>query len=306
MSLLSLAVLPALLSFIIKIAILYCERKSLKRNNFTTLLYICALQSICEVVGSLSYLNGADVELLFRLYYILIAWWLTYTLIYIADVIKLGNKVKYFSAFAAGMLSIALLFSDLIISGYFDIQYSITAVKEQYYWVYQVFVLGIILSSVAVLLKNLIWPKNTKLQTQSYYLLVALIIPFVAIVGVGSLMLVGYQINMLMILPVATLLFVFFVVKCEKYHGLVDIRRLLPWSKENKFASKVNLIASRCSLGEISLKDANNEFQKLLLEYQNDKGKSKSQAAKNLGISRSTLYLKLDTLKVEWTKNLKK
>ena len=104
MSLLSLLVLPALLSFILKAVILYCERKSLKRNNFTTLLYICALQSICEVVTFYSYLNGSDVELLFRLYYILIVWWLAYTLIYIADVIKLSNKVKYFSAFAAGML----------------------------------------------------------------------------------------------------------------------------------------------------------------------------------------------------------
>jgi len=298
MNLLSLVILPALLSFMLKAVILFCERKSLKRNNFTTLLYICTLQSLCEVITFFSYMNGSDVELLFRLYYILIVWWLAYALIYIVDVLTLSNRVKYFVAFIASGLSIVLLFSDLIISDYYSIQYSITAVKEQYYWMYQVFVLGIILSSIAILLRSLFWPKNIKLQTQSYYLFIALIIPFVTIIGVTLLMQAGYQINMLMILPVATLLFVVFVVKCEKHHELVDIRRLLPWSKENKFASQMNLIASRCSLGEISLKEANNEFQRLLLEYQKDKGKNKNQAAKSLGISRSTLYAKLDTLNI--------
>jgi hypothetical protein len=200
----------------------------------------------------------------------------------------------------AASFTVILFVTDLIISGYYSIGYSITAHREQYYFAYQAYVIGLIIVSLILLIKTYLSSNDKTLKAQCFYLSLGFLAPFLTIFTVTILMQLGYKINMLMLLPISTAIFVIFVVKCENEHKLIDMKRLLPWSKENKFSAQVNLIANRFAESELDLKAANKEFERLLLLHCKNKGYSKRRSAKLLGIGTSTLYYKLEKFEIDW------
>jgi hypothetical protein len=254
---LDLVVVPALLGFLIKICLLIAGRNSLKKNNFSALLLICTIHSICECATLISLSNGSDVELLFRAYYVLIIWWFGFSLIYASEIANISDKLRTSVLAITSVLTVLLLFTDLVISGYHSNGYSITANREQYYGFAPLFVLLTMIVSVALLTRVSFSQKyELKNKIQASYLLMAFAAPFVVIFAVIVAIQLGFKMNAMMAFPVATTLFFIFIVRSENNHRLVDIRRFLPWSKENKFANEVINIANQYSRNDVSNKDA--------------------------------------------------
>ncbi len=293
---------PALISFSIKWFFLLASRDSLKSGNFTTLLAVCALHSLCEVFTFGSFLLGADAELLFRFYYVALTWWVTYSFIYASEASRTFSSIIHNIAISISIIiTLLFVFSDIIISGYYYNGYSLTAHKEQGYWIFQIHALVFIFTSLGILAKEAFFTKTTpESKTQSFFVFWALLTPFLSLAALIITMQMGYKVNALMIIPVTTAIFFLLIIKSEPEHDLTDFKRFIPFSPENRFARKMNRLAIDSFKEKTGIKDSTSEFQKLLLEYQKNKGCNKHQAAKNLGISQSTFYSKLSALEVEW------
>ena len=292
-----LIILPALVSLLIKSSLVFISRYSIKQNYFTALLFICFFQSLCEVVTFFLYFSGHEVGFLFRLYYVVLIFWITFSLLYILEFKKINAAYGYAALAIATVLSGVIFSTDFIVSGYYWIGYSITAVREQFYWSYQIFVFASIILTIGLLIHSV---KKSTLQnkTQSKYLLAAYSIPYSVILTVSVLMALGFKINMLMILPISTAISLAFIVLSEENHQLVDLRRLLFWSPESKSSRKLNIIFRQLDKGEISLFDAEKAFQRVCIEHQKRKTRSNSARAKALGIARSTLHDKAERLDI--------
>ena len=293
-------VIPAVISLLIKAALVIYNKSSLSKNYFTAILVVCLLHSCCEVAAFYSFFQGKDIDLLFRTYYVLTIWWLTFSFIhskYVAGI----KKFNYVFLLFATILSGLLLFTDILLSGYIEKGYSITAIKEEYYSLLLIFLLLNIFGAIFVLSWKLFFKQNSiQKETQCFYLLISFITPFTVAIAIIVSVYFNWGLSAIGILPIANLLFFLFIIKSENFHHITDIKRYLPWSIENKLSKTGNEIIIKCARGEISLKEATEEFQRILIEYQKKKGYSKLASAKKLGLSKSTLYSKLDKLKIEW------
>ena len=295
--------IPAIAGLLIKFFFLYSSMDSLKKNMFTVMLAISALHSLSELIVVSTFFLDRDANLLMRLYYVMSVWWLGFALMYVFELINSKNIFNYIVITLATVTSALFLFTNLVISGYESNGYVPTAKKESFYWIFQVFALGTISSSIIILCKKAFF-SNTEVdiqkQLQSFYLLIGFLSPFIAVLAVIFLMQIGVNINAVAVIPIATTLFVIFMIKSEQDHRLIDLRRFIPWSRENRASKKANLIFSKLALKEITLKEAENEFQKLAIQYQKDLTNNNiSAAARNLGVSRSSLYAKIDKLSMK-------
>ncbi len=293
--------IPAVVAFVIKCFFLYSSMDSLKKNMFTVMLSISALHSLNELVGVGAFFLGNDVQLLMRLYYVMSVWWLGFALMYVFEVLSSKAIFNHITIVLVAVISSLFLFTDLVISGFESNGLVPTAVKADFYWIFQAFALGTIAASILLLSKQIFFSKvSIDKQLKCFYLLIGFLSPFITVICVIVMMQLGINISAVAIVPIATTLFVVFMVKSEQQHGLIDLRRFIPWSRENKASKKVNLIFTRLTLKEITLKEAENEFQKLAIEYQKELTNNNiSVAAKNLGISRSGLYSKIEKLSMK-------
>lgn len=293
-------VIPAIFSLFIKSLLVVYNKDSLSKNYFTAVLFICVLHSCCEVAAFYGYSKGYNIELLFRTYYVLSIFWLTFAFIHSKTV----AGIKKFSLpviFIATCLSLLVLGSDTIISGYTEKGYSITAVKQEYYPLMATFLVFNLLGSILILSWQLFLKRSSiEKETQCFYLFIGFLTPFSVTIFVILSVYLGWNFSAIGVLPISNLLFFLFIVKSENYHHITDVKRFLPWSFESKASKQCNTILTKCIREEIGLKQANDEFQRLVIEYQKNKGYSKLASAKKLRLSKSTLYSKLQKLEINW------
>lgn len=288
--------IPAVLGLLIKAYLLFVSRRSLHKTNFLMILCVCTLHSLCEIVTYSTFLLGKDATVLFRIYYILSVWWICYAFVYTCDVAKMKKIWTYTPIFLCCIISLLFGFTDIIISGYKSIGYSITAVKSSHYWIFQVFALSLITLSLVSLVKVIILNDDVIQKVQSIYLLLGFMAPFVTIICVIVFMQLGYKINAIAIVPIATTSFFIFLIYSEKSHGLIDIRCFLPWSPQGMYRREVRRIANLFTLQQINMAEAKRQQEKATTEYlmKAYKHKSINRIANELGVSRSTLYAILD------------
>ena len=298
--------IPAVIGFFIKLYLVLKSKDSLKINNFTSLICVCTMHSLCEIVTFSSYLAGGDAELLFRAYYVLSCWWLCFALIYTLEVSKLSRVYKYIALFVCSAISALLIITDSVISGYISDGYTITADKGNMYYLFQVFALGCIFISSGILIKNVFFKtEDVFIQIKSFYLLAAFSCVFVTVVSIILLMSLGIQFNGLASIPIATTLFAIFVVLTESRHELVDLYRFMPWSIQSQASRQVKRITYLLLAGEITISEAEERFTKLLIETQIKQNKLNcgdakiTKIAKILGVGRSTLYAKIERLNID-------
>lgn len=291
-------ILPAIFSLFIKLYLLYISRYSIKSRTlsaFTGLLAACALHSLCEAVGFSLWLIGKEIESLYRLYYVLSVWCLYFTLSYTIEVIKGKNWINYVYIAYTSVLTVLLLSTDKIISGYVTNGYILNANKSELYWLFNLFAFSLIGISISLLVKTIFNPNTLKQEkTQASYLLLGLLSPFLAVVTVITLIALGVSISSMAVIPIATTALFLFTVMSENKHFITDLKRSLPWSQESKAAAEYNLIQSKLIKGDISMKQATDEFQKTIIKYQKfSTDRNISEMARILQMSRSNLYQKM-------------
>ncbi len=287
--------LPAAISFFIKIAILWFARETVSFGRPTILLgliLICAMHNVCEFLTYSNFLAGKSPDLLFRSYYVLLCGMLAYMLAYAAEVSNLKPKWLYPLLVAiCTIVGSAILFTDLVVAGYTTIGYSITAIRAEHYWLFQLTALPLLISTAAVLIAGYIKSDEHIIQIRCLYTLLGLAPLIICIISVIVLMAMGFKINAMMIIPISSTLFILITLKTEAQHRLTDVRRMIPYSIERTTSNEIQNVISNYAMENKSHKEAIADIEKLLVVYKNTKtGNNVSKTAESMGLPRSTVY----------------
>ena len=290
----SLYMFPAIVGLILKVYILLIARKhTQKSDTFFGLILMFSAQNLCEIFLFLHFYSFTNADYIMRAYYCSTFWVIAYMSCYALEVSKV-NIAEYFkkSVFAFTVIVSGLIFfSDLIVAGYKPIEYAVTALKGANYWVFQFSVILAISFTALILVIGYIKSKSHTVQIQCAYTLSALLPLLVAGLLIVSLMAMGFKVNAMTLLPIASTLFLLITLISETKHNVTDIRRFIPGSIENKIHNEVLSIFPKFSAEEINYKEALTELEKLLVSYKYQKtGGNVSETAKSMDMPRPTLY----------------
>ena len=294
--------IPAVLGILIKLSILYFASTSQRSKPFILFITLLSVHNLSELLLFYYQFSGSDALFAMRMYYACIAGVAAGMCVYAVDITKTKNKnliqLIIFSLFS--VFSLLVMFTPWIIIGSQPISYAITAIKGNYYYLFQLMAICSIVFTLFILVRTFLSTKETQTKIKSAYLLASLIPGVLISIGVIMLMNAGYQINAMSIFPIGTTLVVLITLKGESKHQMTDIRRFLPFSKERKISNQLMDIISDYSINQQPHKKTINEIEKVLIQYAYEKsGRCKSSTAKRIHVSRSTLYTMFDRLKIK-------
>lgn len=275
---------------------LYFAGASKKSNAFISFFALLTIHNASELLLFFHYFTGSDAFFSMQIYYACSFGVLAGLLIYAIDISgfrffpKVTNQIIVFIFLSLSFLTI---FTPLIISGYQDIAYAVTAKKGEYYFIFRIVSLSTFLFVLCILLAGCLF---RPLQNKAKCAYTILSLCPVLLIGtvVIFLMKSGVQVNAMSVLPIGTTLIVLITLFGEKRHKTTDVRQWLPWSKEFKLAREMLNLIQGYSQRDLSLKQVCDMFQKMLIVY--DLEKSKGDAIKvveSTGASKSTLYSKM-------------
>lgn len=296
--------LPALISLVFKLFILVLVLRGGKISGlFLSLILIFACHNAIELIGYIQFSNNQAIELMFRSYYVISTFLITFILLHGLAISERNSNLTTFVLIAITMsVSVLMLFTDSIIAGHYSIGYSVTAIQGPFYLAFVLYLVAKLLANVVTLLQGYLRAKSTLGSIRCAYSLVALAPVMIVVVTAIILKMTNSGINAAGIFPIATTLFLLLIVKGESQHKLMDIRRFLPFSAERKAATDVIQImdeyTSRNNSGADSFKALRNSIEKKIIFYTLHRcDYNVSKAAEMMGFeSRSTLYSMMNRL----------
>ena len=299
----NLLLLPALISLLLKLFILWTATKGGRVSIiFLSLIAIFALHNAVELFA-LSYMlfyQSSHIEQILRPFYIITVFAIMYITLHALTVSEIINKTMTVCLITiATITSSLILLSDLVIAGHYSIGYSISAVKGDYYWLFAATAILGISTSVSVLAYGYRNAATQIKSTRCLYSIYALIPIF--LVGLTTVMckLLNIPFNATAIMPIASTLFLFIVIKTESKHKLSEIKRLLPMSLERKTADNfLNMLDEyvQNSNKEDVYKNLQSSIEREIICYSLEKSNNNiTHTANMMGLkNRSTLYSMLN------------
>ena len=221
--------------------------------------------------------------------------------LYVSEITKLNfTKSKALLAFSGLIVITTIAFSDLIVSGSSTLNYSITASQGKLYVVWQLFCLMTGIATSLALWIGLKSAKDHQLEIRCVYTAFALAPLVLLSLLILVLMGLGFQVNAVVAMPVATTLFLVIMLTSEYQHRLTDVRRFLPWSNERRTSQKIMDIFSNYSRDDLEYRQAVSEIERLLVLHKYDKNEGNaSETAGKMGMPRSSLYSIFNRLDIE-------
>jgi len=291
-------IFPALIAFIFKAYILIVSRKSdHKVAFFIPMLIVFALHNLCELSAYIQFFDGSLSLSLFKTYYSITFVMFGFMAIYALKVSQLfkSNMVINVIYVLCVIFSFFAFTTDSIVVGIQSIGYSSMAVKGDFYWVFQLYILVMLLF---VPISLFIRYKQSELSETKIACSVAFF-AFLPILTVSllvlALMFAGVNLNASGLMPIATTLFLFILVKYEANEGITDIRRWIPYSRQKRLTNELMSLSSLYSTDKIGYKEMLVEFEKLSIEYKyHESGGNISEAARRMKLKRTTLYSMID------------
>jgi len=206
----SLLVLPAALALFVKLWVLFVYREAAKPFPlFKLLVMVFALHNLCEVLVFWEFFRDMGGEYLLKVYHVI-------SLVALLFICRALMELYQSRSTAVGyrllgcwvsMVSLALLCTDLLISGSNSLAYVITAERATYYLLFQLTALLLVAAIIFQVVMAYRESSEHHVQIKSAYMGLALLPLVLAVVVVILLMNIGLPINATTILPVATTLF---------------------------------------------------------------------------------------------------
>ncbi len=250
------------------------------------------------------FLDDQAVSMLFRTYYVATILGLLALAGHSLTMAKLNSLPLLIGISAVALvLSILVLTSDSVIAGSQSIGYSMTAIKGEYYGVFMLYTLLMLLLIPASLVYGFLKAKTQIELARCFCSLFALVPLIVSSIIVWVFKTFDVQINSAGIVPIATTFYLFFLIKSESTHHITDFRRYLPFSPERRSAKRFVEIADSYARS-INKTNAYNEFRDSLerqaIFYTLEKCNGNiTQAAAMMGLpNRSTLYSMMNRLNI--------
>lgn len=293
--------LPAAIALVIKLWLLNSARlKPWVGHRWTGFVAVFAVHNISELLVFNQFANGLPGDFLVRCYHACVTLVLIYGFIYIMNEHKFHwqKRVAEFVGVLGACLIAIIFFSDFVVAGYTSLSYSLTAVKGDGYLIFQLFSMVCTSLIVGTLVFNFRKAEEQKDEIDYFYTLMALLPLAIATVTITGLMMLGFSLNGLIFIPIASTLFLLITLKGKNSVLLGrDLRSLLPFSLERRLRVALCLAETQYVAENISHQEAMVMIEKALMEYKQDKHKGNvSKAAESMGLVRSTFYSKMNRL----------
>ncbi|GAA6138808.1 hypothetical protein NBRC116583_25550 [Arenicella sp. 4NH20-0111] len=298
----SIFVVPALVALIIKLGVMFVSRTTFMSSpyfGFMVLVFAC--HNLCEVLVFWEYFHGDKAEYVLRSYYVISLVSLLSIALYISSIVDfIGAPIKRLLVSLVSFVSLFIIFSDSIVAGSRSLGYVFTAVRGEYYGVFQLLSLAFMGLLPFVLYRGYVRAQNHNTQIRCAFMGMALVPHFLSVILVILIMNLGFQVNGAAIFPFATTLFLVIILASENQHKLTDIRRFIPFSHERRTSNEIMDIYSKYARDQQSYREAISEIEKLLVTHKYDKtGRNASSTAELMGMPRSSLYSLFNRLKIK-------
>lgn len=248
---------PAIIAFAIKLIIVSSWLSPTKRLGVSKqlMVLIAALGLLNLSEASFFWARGLDLkEPPFGLsYFICAVWMLSFLVHFCISEFSKRKLIPYVTYAYAAALTVGLLLK-VVVDGYVPWKYAYTKVPGDYYWAFEVFTLGTLLTALLVLIRNSYSAKlSSKLRLKARWLLFGFSLSFLAIPFIIiAQRYFSSPINTLITLPITFTAMVVIFVYAHLAHNLVSIP--LPFSRDHK-AQKHN--RNILSLVAITLEQTN-------------------------------------------------
>lgn len=292
--------LPAALAMMIKLWLLFTLKlRAGVGVRWMGFVAIFCVQNLSELLLlSAGFNHQASTGFFMRCYYACVCIVIVYCYIYVMnekDYIW-QKLICWFVCLVCVLFVLGIFFSDLIITGYTYLPYSVTATKGDLYFLFRIFALLFFLMLFTTIINNYVNAKAIEQKVHYFYTLLAFLPLTIICSAVVFLMAMDFNINAIMLLPVASTLFLIISLKGESSTTLpFDWRSWLPLSLEHRLRGKLRAAEQKYINKSSSHQETMMQIEKALLEYQRDKhGGSIAKASKTIGIMRSTFYSKMN------------
>ena len=288
-------ILPAVLALLIKLYMLAKQYKKTWINyKWISLVGSLAALNLSEVLIYSSYINANYSDFILRSYFIFYCISLTYSCAYVSNTDKypIQKFVLYAHYLIALLLTCSFFTSTAMINGYSDNGIFVTAIKGDYFWAFQCFLITSVSLSLASLIFNYLSEDDKSIKIGYAYTMLGFAPLGITILVISTLMLLGFNANGSGLIPIATTLFLLITATGKSPHLLKnDPRALVPITKEAELQRIFSKVRTQSSLGRMPLKDAINTIEFQIISYTLNKNSGNmSLTARDLGMSRSTLY----------------
>lgn len=262
-------------------------------NQLVFLVACCALfQSFIEIIGYFFTNQFSEQSLLYALktYYIsLIVFTVTQPfIVYLMIGRQLNTYVAVLSIVTMNIIFALILFSDSIIAGVEVLDYTITRIQGEYYWVFQVGPFVAISFTIYTLISKIITAETYYLKIRCINMLMAFAPLAIFLPILIVLMQLGYQINAIGFLPLFMSLYLVIIALNLTSQQVPDFSFLIPGSPKQKLLYKI--FKKVCRLESEDQPINPEAYQRLLVKYAVEVSKgNQREAAKLLNTSPSTV-----------------
>lgn len=300
----SLFVIPACLALIAKLLVLlWAKNRFTLDQKWLGLVLILSFFNLSEVFIFVQSTSNVGQNWIVRSYYSSLITVIAYSIYFVlhnnvSKSIKLA--FKFYSIFSLLIVGL-ILATPLVLVGYQPSSFAVTAIKGPLYFSFQVFCilgLGLMMTITVNTYRN---TKVEELKIKSFYQILGLTPLFFAAMAVAISSWLGFPSSALVIMPIATTLFLLITFfGTSSFRFAFDHRLIIPGTPEQKFAQKFGYLYSQYARGELEHSSMIRELEKGLVLYQyHAHNQNASRTARFIGIPRSTFYSKLDKLGVD-------
>ncbi len=305
----SIYIIPALFALMIKLGVLTLSTKGVSKSPlFFTMVLFFACHNVAEVLGILEFFNGERLTQVLRWYYLMTIGALGVMVLYAADISNISRKwgganLRIFNVCVITLtsaLAILIMFTNALVAGSESLGYIMTSVRGPAYLLFPLFAILSFCLVVSLLVYGYKNAESHRDEISSAYTLLALAPVVIASFVLMGLMVFGVRINATAVLPITTALFLVIMLKTERQHRIIDIRRHIPYSLERKTSAQIMEIFSKYASDEVNYRDGLAEIEKLLVLHKHDKHRGNvSSTASSMEIPRSSLYSIFRRLDIE-------
>ncbi len=273
---------------------------------FIALLVTLTIANIVELLGY-PYFHLVetlpDVMTFFlKIYYVTLIFLFSFLLQITIAIVRRKSSFR----FSIPNLTLAVLFScfmfatDLFVSGVESIGYTITRVPGEYYYVFQIYALVMLFSSIGVCIYGYFSAGNHYSKIQCTYVILSVVMMSTPIFLAMAAMSLGMRVNAAVILPIGVSLFLIILTYALNAKGIYNLRVWIPGTQMFKLYLSLHKEFMIYPDGtNLTAKERNQRNEKrFLIEALIKADGNQGQAARNLNISQSSMSVKRKFYKI--------
>ncbi len=295
-------VLPSVMALLVKVWLCINVRKTFQRENITLASFLVSLFFLNLIELTSFHYISSDLSvqrIVLNLYYVSLIFTIATFFclsVFLSYASRLNRPILVLAL--ATLISIAVCFTDLIISGVKPIAYSGTRIPGQYYWIIQLYVVCALIASAILLIAGVLNLEERLARVRCGIVLAAFLPTILSIIAVAALMEMGLEINATMWVSSGTTLFLLVIIYTEDRFDLFKLLEKIPFTEENKkskahYNSLRKLFFNSQYGSKVDLRELLQNIEDAILENALASGATQEEAAKKLGLPKTTFSRKI-------------